>query len=295
MNKKIIALVTIIAIVILACIININTNENKNSEKQDNSNESQNYVKQYDRKQTNTTNDSYIEETSKYQNNFQIDVVLHTSNRSIHHSRYIPKNIESLENVPLYITLPGYEGLYFQGVGVNLRENFAFAAKEINPNMIIIAPQLDDWGETSTNDTISLIEYYKENYNISKVYSNGFSGGGETMSLVMGKRADLIDSYLQVSSKWDGDFKATVQNEVPVYFFIGEDDEYYGSEPTKKAYNTLYQMYKEKGLSDERISEILILDVKDKQYFKSKGYSNQHGGGGLSANEENIMKWLLSR
>lgn len=243
MNRKIIALVTIATIVILVCIImiyknknnqNINTNETENSVKQENRIESQNYAKQDDSKQTNTPDDSYIEETSKYQNDFQIDVVLHTESRNIHHSRYIPKNIESLENVPLYITLPGYEGLYFQGVGVNLGENFAFAAKEINPNMIIIAPQLDDWGETSANDTISLIEYYKENYNISKVYSNGFSGGGETMSLVMGKRADLIDSYLQVSSKWDGDFKATIQNEVPVYFFIGENDEYYGSEPTKK-------------------------------------------------------------
>lgn len=115
------------------------------------------------------------------------------------------------------------------------------------------------------------------------------------MSLVMGKRADLIDSYLQVSSKWDGDFKATIQNEVPVYFFIGEDDEYYGSEPTKNAYNTLYKMYKEKGLSEEKISNILILDIRDNQYFRNKGVSNQHGGGGLVANEEEIMKWLLSR
>ena len=100
--------------------------------------------------------------------------------------------------------------------------------------MIIIAPQLNDWGELSANQTIALIEYYKNNFNINKVYANGYSGGRETMSLVMGKRADLIDAYLQVSSKWDGDYSSTVNNETPVYFVIGENDEYYGSEPTKK-------------------------------------------------------------
>lgn len=293
MNKKIIVVIAILIIIILTCLIMIY--RNINNQNIDNNTENQSIVKQENSNQTITNSNNYIEETNKYQNDFQIDVVLHTENRNIHHSRYIPKDIEKLEEVPLYVTLPGYEGLYFQGVGVNLQEDFAFSAKRINSNMIILAPQLDDWGETSANDTISLIEYYKENYNISKVYTNGFSGGGETMSLVMGKRADLIDSYLQVSSKWDGDYKLTVQNEVPVYFFIGENDEYYGSKPTKDAYNTLYRMYQEKGLTKEQIDEILILDIRDSIYFKSKGMSNQHAGGGLSANEETIMKWLLSR
>ena len=72
----------------------------------------------------------------------------------------------------------------------------------------------------------------EKNYNINKVYASGFSGCGETMSLVIGKRADLIDAYLQISSKWDGSFESTVENEVPVYFFVGKSDEYYGSTPT---------------------------------------------------------------
>lgn len=72
--------------------------------------------------------------------------------------------------------------------------------------MIIVAPQLSDWGETSANQTIALVEYFLENYNIdrSRVYANGFSGGGETMSIAVGKRPDLFTAYLQVSSKWDG-------------------------------------------------------------------------------------------
>ena len=52
--------------------------------------------------------------------------------------------------------------------------------------MIIISPQLDDWGEESANDTIALVEYFLNNVNIdeSKVYISGASGGGETLSIV---------------------------------------------------------------------------------------------------------------
>ena len=60
--------------------------------------------------------------------------------------------------------------------------------------MIIVAPQLSDWGETSADQTIALAEYFLANYNIdeSRVFGEGYSGGGETMSQVMGKRPDLL-------------------------------------------------------------------------------------------------------
>lgn len=308
MAKKIVLIIVIILIIAVVAVVFVNrdriftgnnmanNNLQSSSLNQSNNWDTNNTVNEIATSETTDNSFGYIEESDDIQNGFRIDSVLHTGSRDIHFSSYIPSNIDLNQEVPLYITLPGYEGLYFQGVGVNLEsEDFAEEARRINPNMIILAPQLDDWGETSANDTISLIEYFKGNYNISKVYANGYSGGGETMSLVMGKRADLIDGYLQVSSKWDGDYESTVENETPVYFFIGENDEYYGSEPTKEAYNTLYSMYQEKGLTDEQIDDILILDVRDAQYFRSQGYPNQHGGGGAAAHEEDIMNWLLTR
>ncbi|WP_138269599.1 alpha/beta hydrolase [Anaerofustis stercorihominis] len=213
----------------------------------------------------------------------------------IHYGVYYPKDYDLNKEYDLYITLPGYEGLYFQGVGANLEaEDFALNAVRMRKDLIVVAPQLEDWGDTSANQTIALIEYFKSNYNIDKVFANGYSAGGETMSLVMEKRADLIDRYLQVSSKWDGDFEMTVENEVPVYFVIGQNDEYYGSEPTKDAYYTLYSMYQRKGLSEEEIDEILILDIKKREYFLERGFDNEHGGGSLIAYDEDIMKWLLN-
>ena len=46
--------------------------------------------------------------------------------------------------------------------------------------MIVVAPQLSDWGETSANQTIALVEYFLKHYNIypSKVDANGYSDGG---------------------------------------------------------------------------------------------------------------------
>ncbi|WP_337368866.1 hypothetical protein [Senegalimassilia faecalis] len=54
---------------------------------------------------------------------------------------------EPAQPVALFVTLPGYQGLYFQGVGENLRtEDFGFEAQAYDPTMIVVAPQLSDWG-----------------------------------------------------------------------------------------------------------------------------------------------------
>lgn len=134
----------------------------------------------------------YITEGTERYRSFVIDNVFHSvSDGDIHYNVYIPESYDGSEPYALYFTLPGYEGLYFQGVAANIQsEEFGFEAQKYNEKMIIVAPQLSDWGETSANQTIALVEYFLEAYNIdqTKVYGNGFSGGGETMSQVMGKR-----------------------------------------------------------------------------------------------------------
>ena len=61
--------------------------------------------------------------------------VLHSENDGdIHFGLYIPENYNGSEPYALYVTLPGYEGLYFQGVGVNIRaEDYGIEAKKYNP------------------------------------------------------------------------------------------------------------------------------------------------------------------
>lgn len=172
----------------------------------------------------------YVTEGTEEYRGFIIDNVFHSAAEGdIHYNVYIPESYDGSEPYALYFTLPGYEGLYFQGIASNIKsEEFGFEAQKYNEKMIIAAPQLSDWGETSANQTIALAEYFLEAYNIdrTKVYGNGFSGGGETMSLVMGKRPDLFTAYLQVSSQWDGEYEPVVRQRLPIYFAIGRNDEY---------------------------------------------------------------------
>ena len=178
-----------------------------------------------------------------------------------------------------------------------MSKNFAFEAQKYNDKMIIVAPQLDDWGETSANKTVELVRFLMEYYNIdrSKIYANGYSGGGETMSLVLEKAPELFTAYLQCSSKWDGDFSGVIENRLPVYFVIGKNDEYYGSEPTKETYEEMHKEYEKQGLSEEQIDKLLILDVKEHAYFTDGGVRVEHGGGVLFAQDKDIMGWLFGQ
>lgn len=229
--------------------------------------------------------------------NFRVDDILHTKNNGdIHYSICIPEDYDGSLPYALFITLPGWEGLYFQGVGENLRdEEFAFEAEKYNSQMIIAAPQLNDWGETSADQTIALTEYLLQAYNIdrNRVYLEGYSGGGETGSLAVGKRPDLYTAWLMGSSRWDGDYDAVVSDELPVYLVVGENDSYYGSEPLTEAYNTLHDLYVKKGLSEAEIQRILVLDIKGADYFENRGFQDQHAGGQAFAKDPDIMGWLF--
>jgi hypothetical protein len=100
---------------------------------------------------------------------FIVDNVLHSDTQGdIHFSSYIPESYDGSEPYALFVTLPGWEGLYFQGVGANLGESYPFEARNYNDNMIVISTQLDDWGETSANMAIELTEYFLEHYNIDR-------------------------------------------------------------------------------------------------------------------------------
>lgn len=237
--------------------------------------------------------------TSKYRD-FVLDNVLHSETEGdIHYNVYIPEDYDGTESYALFMTLPGYQGLYFQGVGQNvMTEEFGFMARDYISKMIIVAPQLNDWQDTSARQTIALTEYFLDTYNIdrSRVYAEGYSGGGETMSRVMGMRPDLYTAYLQCSSQWDGNYTEVVKARVPVYFAIGEKDEYYGSEPSRNAYNAIHKLYEQEGLSNSEIDRLLVLDIKPTSYFSSEGISNQHGYGGyLFVRDKNIMGWIFGQ
>lgn len=224
--------------------------------------------------------------------------MLHSSEGDIHYNIYVPKNYDSSEPFALFVTLPGWEGLYFQGVAENLKQDdFAFEAQKYNSKLIVAAPQLSDWGMTSARQTVALVEYLFGAYNIdkTKVYINGYSGGGETLSLVLELKPELFEAALFVSSKRDGKMQNLSKSKTPLYIAIGENDSYYGSAYANNAYAELKSLYEKEGLSKNLIDEILVLDVKNQSYFSDRGVSDQHAGGLLFARDEKIMGWLFGK
>ena len=227
---------------------------------------------------------------------FVVDNVLHSQqDGDIHFSSYIPADYDGSTPYALFITLPGWEGLYFQGVGANLHEDYGDMAQEYVSDMIILSPQLSDWGDTSADQTIALTEYFLEHYNIDpdQVYLEGLSGGGETGSLVICKRPGLYTAYLSVSTQWDGDLAVLAAARTPVYMVIGENDSYYGSGSLKAAYAQLRSLYEEQGLSEDEINQLVQLDVKPQEYFTQRGFSDQHAGSAAFSHDETVMGWLF--
>ena len=236
-------------------------------------------------------------ETYRY---FSVDNVLHSqSEGDISFCLYVPDGYDGKKPYALFVQLAGYEGLRFQGAAKNIKsEDFVFEAQNYCADMIIVAPQLSDWGMKSSRQTVALTEHFLRAYNIdkSRVYLQGYSGGGETGSLVMQIRPELYAKFLHCSSQWDGLFDALVKARVPVYIAIGADDEYYGASPAKNAFRSLCSAYRAAGLSESEISKLVTLDVKPADYFSRQGMKNQHGGGAhLFARDKAIMGWLFGK
>ena len=232
------------------------------------------------------------------QRGFLNDNVYHSETEGdIHYSSYIPAGYDGSEPYALFITLPGWEGLYFQGVGANMVEDFGTEAIRYNNKMIALSAQLNDWGETSARQVVALTEYFLSHYNIDpgKVYLHGMSGGGETGSLVMGTRPELYAAYFMTASQWDGDLEVLAAARTPVYLAVGAEDSYYGSQSMRRAYETLRGLYRGQGLSDMEIDEILVLNVKNQDYFTERGYRDQHMGGMAFAHDREMMEWMFSK
>ncbi|MGI6590948.1 MAG: prolyl oligopeptidase family serine peptidase [Eggerthellaceae bacterium] len=231
---------------------------------------------------------------------FVVDEALNDpSGRTIHFSLYVPDTYNGDIPFALYIACPGWEGLYFQGVGANLSEDYPFEALKYVDDMIVVSTQLDDWESQSARDVISLTRWLIGAFNIDeeRIYLSGCSGGGETISLVLGECPELYRRALHTISRWDGDIDKLVQARTPVYMAIGERDDYYGPGPVRESYERIVAAYREEGLSDDEIHELIRLSIKPTNYFTSHGFNaeaSQHSAGGyLFAHDAQIMGWLF--
>lgn len=229
---------------------------------------------------------------------FVVDNVLHSAALDdIHYNLYVPESYDGSKPVALFITLSAEPGLYPAGPGANLRvEEFAFNAQAYDPDMIVAAPQCSDWTQNSADQVIALTEFLLRTYEIDpeRVYIEGYSYGGETLSYVMGTRPELYRAALHCASQWNGDLQALAAAQVPVRFVLGDSDAYYSVENAQRVVAALQQLYREAGLSDEEIGRLVSLDVKSAPYFDVWWYEDQHGtGSALMARDPEVLGWLF--
>lgn len=236
--------------------------------------------------------------TEVYQG-FLMDNVLHAGDAGdVHFHIYVPDSYDGSEPYPLFFTMSGYGGMYFQGAGANLTEEpFALWARQQYPDMIIVAPQMEAWGETYADQVLALMDYLLSEYRVdeNRIYAEAFSAGGVTMSFVLEQRPDLFCVYLHCCSSWPADPTPVVKTRLPVYIAVGEQDEYFGLEPSREIYEELQELYRQQGLSGEEIDRLLVLDVKNDAYFSERGVEKQHEGGVLFGEDPEIMGWLFEK
>lgn len=225
--------------------------------------------------------------------------ILNGNDGEIHYSYYLPEDYDESTTYPLVMTMPGYGMMWFgeDSSGSNLEWNGFRVWTELEEDMIVVSAQLTDWHETSARQAIELTEYFIENFSVdkSRVYAAGYSAGGETMSQAVSMRPDLYAAYLHGASQWDGAYEPIAQNDVAVYIFMAENDEYYGSAKARSAYDGLQAAYREKGYTDKQIGELLILEIPNNEYFNSRDIYNYHGGGNIVFDDETVLNWILSK
>lgn len=246
------------------------------------------------------------EEHSEHE--FRLDNVLDTEEYGeVHYNLYVPIDYDGSQKYALHIALPGWEGLYFQGVGEDLHwEYMPHESIKYVEDMIVVSLQLNSWDENSAQQTVKLTEYMMGEYSIDteRVYITGYSAGGETLSHVMELKPELYRAALFMSSKWDGDLTLLVAARTRLYLFTSEHDSYYGAEPARQAWQNIYNLYESTGVTEEEIHELLVLDIREDAWFDEvmkadadrtgKQYATDyHGAGMLAAFDEEIMRWIF--
>ena len=246
-----------------------------------------------------SVSDTLERQPAPVQTGFITEQILNGAQGEIHYSYYLPKDYDVGGAYPLMMVMPGYDMMWFgqQSSGSNLSWTGFRARTELEEDMIVVSAQLTDWGDKSARQAIELTEYFIENFAVdeSRVYAAGYSAGGETMSRAVSMRPDLYAAYLHGASQWDGTFTTIAENRVAVYIFMAENDEYYGSRRARDAYDSLYGAYREAGVSDEEINQLLQVEIPDNEWFAQRGVrSNYHGGGNVLFDEKRILDWIIS-
>lgn len=231
---------------------------------------------------------------------FVTEQILESDEGAIHYSYYLPEDYDPAGNYPMMVVMPGYDMMWLgeDSSGANASWNGFRTWTEQDEPMIVVSAQLEDWGETSARQAIALTEYFISHYAVdeTRVYAAGYSAGGETMSQAVSMRPDLYAAYLHAAFQWDGDYSPVAENEVAIYIYMAEGDEYYGPARAREAFDNLRAAYEARDYSAEEIDEHLRLTLPDAAYFAERGITgNYHGAANIVFDDQQVISWILAQ
>jgi predicted peptidase len=283
----------------------------------------------------------------------------HDNSYDLYYSYYLPDGYETSGGTyPLVVNLTGnggrvdgsYTGTFEDMIGADVyRDTAAVGWLKADEDVIILSPQLwrNKSGINVTQDTIKIVNYFKNNYRVDpkRVYCIGSSAGTMTLSSVMQTDAELFTAYLMSNGIFtgvqsifttagattygynrifDGTWNAgrwsamlgdtsiyknksewitaahtalddVVNNRLPIRIFHGYNDESFNPTQSYSAYYQLRELYKDDGLSEAEINELVQMTIWDNDKYWDAGICEIHMTSKLVAADKGNIQWALSK
>lgn len=157
---------------------------------------------------------------------------------------------------------------------------FWFGEMDVQPpeNVIFLAPQSTRTGQSTAvqaEQAAELIEIFSKQFSVDtrRIYGYSLSAGTGLGWWLVSNRPDLFAAFIQCSGTANNQAQANAvaEAEIPIWLYQGQYDHLFGSANIVASYERIVNAYKAKGLSDERINELIKITLVPDEGFEPQG------------------------
>lgn len=226
----------------------------------------------------------------------------------------LPANYDPARKYPLVVYFNGYGQGHFpaaNNIGGQLicdgTPQLWFGEQDVSvgEDVIFLAPQntrTDQPFDIQAQQTVDLIESFSKEFAVdtNRVYGYTLSMGSIIGWLVVSERSDLFAAFIQTGFMANNEEQANAiaEAELPMHLFQGLNDHLLGSDNAIASYQRIVDAYKARGLSDERIAELIKITVYPDSAFEPQGLPtriDRHAPMVPAFQDPATSEWLLAQ
>ncbi|NMB00146.1 MAG: hypothetical protein GX971_01285 [Firmicutes bacterium] len=226
----------------------------------------------------------------------------------------LPANYDPAKKYPLVVYFNGYGQGYFpdaDNAGGQLicdgTPQLWFGEQDvpISEDVIFLAPQstrTDQSFDIQAQQAVDLIESFSQEFAVdtSRIYGYTLSMGSIIGWQVVSKYPDLFAAFIQTGFMANNEEQAKViaDTELPMRLFQGLNDHLLGSDDAIASYERIVNAYKARGLSDDRIDELIKITVYPDSAFDPQGSPSRidrHAPMVPAFQDPATSEWLLAQ